>query len=468
MKILLIFCTLLLIRDSYSAITSVFNCYSMYSSNCEISSKTLTHDSDFKPKSNAPTSVTSFKIYSSTIPRLTPNVCLTLPNLIKFVAREISLEVVDVDTFIDCKKITEIDLEKNYITNFASNTFNRNPTLVNLQLWLNRLQFIPEDLFNNLGSLTTIDLSSNNLSYFPATIGRDMKKLTSLSLCNNRILDMDVKSFLEYVPSLVTLNLRDNDFECDRFREIKNELLAKKLTISTTTDTIRIRSYGIRKVDGVECVDKPTWNYLKMMRSLEGTVSNLTSNVTKTTEEFLKVKEEIKNVENSLTVKIEKNEEEITNFQSTKDELVIINENIDEIKRNSSENLESVYKRIDSDKDIIMSEVNENKVKFQTLSQYMDTELIKINENISSIEMLIAQDVEETYKKHEKSMGSHETSLTGLWTYVILLTLAFLAIAFGVGFLVKRYFNQVTFMVSKMTNVNGDLTSNQFENPHPL
>lgn len=447
----------------------------MYSSTCEITGKTLTiENSDFLPKSYAPTSVTTLKISSSTIPRLTASICKPFPNLNKIVVREVSLEEVDEDTFVQCKQLTEIDLEKNYITEFKKNTFNRNPTLENLQLWLNRLQSIDDDLFANLTTLTTIDLSSNNISHFPAVIARDMEKLTTLSLCNNRILDVETKEMLEHLPKLRTLNLRDNDLECGRWREIRADILAKNLNISTVTDTIRIRPYGIRKIDGVECVDKPQWEHLKTMRHMEGTIKELKSDVNKTEEEIVGAQEHIDKVKDTLSQQIAYNEIEIKNLESMKTDVNKVIDTVDQMRANTSVDLEKIYKRIDSDKTIIMQEVNENKVKFQTLSKYVDTELLNLKKNFSSKDQEIEDKIAKNDAKYKTLIEEAKGSNTGIWTFTILLAIAVLITALAAGIIIRRSYNRIMIVLNKVVGLkhvsDGDEERNgsEFVNPHPL
>lgn len=94
---------------------AIVTCYSV-DSTCRITGITLTLDTILIPKSNR--NVTSFEIYSSTLPRMTPSICEAFPNLYKIEARKVSLEVVNEDAFVLCKVIKTIDLAENNIVDF--------------------------------------------------------------------------------------------------------------------------------------------------------------------------------------------------------------------------------------------------------------------------------------------------------------------------------------------------------------
>lgn len=193
---------------------------------------------------------------SSTIPVLTSDICNSLPYLNRIDVHKNAIEIVDEDAFVNCSSLTKVELYENKIKQINPNTFNQNLRLQYIYLQKNLITEIPKNLFQNLTNLKELFLTENKIVEFPAEAMQNLTSLTNFGLQSNKMFDFDVEKCVEYIPNLQVIYLRDNNIECSRWTQIKENLLGSRISISNYIYSTRKRSYKISKVDGFECLTK--------------------------------------------------------------------------------------------------------------------------------------------------------------------------------------------------------------------
>jgi len=121
----------------------------------------------------------------------TPNIpsiiCEKFKNTQKIEIFARGLQIIDEDSFQNCKNLTHLNLYNNKIRQFHKNAFKENPELNQLLLWFNEITELPEDPFTNLQKLVRLDFESNNITVLPENIFNPLTGLDVLYLEKNLI-----------------------------------------------------------------------------------------------------------------------------------------------------------------------------------------------------------------------------------------------------------------------------------------
>lgn len=122
----------------------------------------------------------------------------------------------------DLMSLRALRLDNNQIGQITSSSFAGcccADTLLELDLSRNRIENIDADSFARLGNLVELNLSLNKLDYLPDSVFRPLKHVEKLSLAQNRIDEIDAA----HLHGLV--GLRELDLSRNKLNVIKPELL---------------------------------------------------------------------------------------------------------------------------------------------------------------------------------------------------------------------------------------------------
>ena len=116
----------------------------------------------------------------------------------------------------ELRNLMTLYLDDNALTNIPRNLFEHMNNLRQVSLIGNQLSFLEANLFLHNSLFLTLDLTSNFIQQFDVTVLRNVSGLKQLYLRKNQISIFD-ESFVNYVnktPSLVTLRIDNNSFDC--------------------------------------------------------------------------------------------------------------------------------------------------------------------------------------------------------------------------------------------------------------
>jgi len=129
----------------------------------------------------------------------TPNIpsiiCEKFKNTKKIEIFARRLQIIDEDSFQNCKNLTHLDLKNNKIRQFHKNAFKENPELNQLLLWFNEIAELPEDPFTNLQKLVRLDFELNKITKLPENIFNPLTGLHVLYLERNLIEELPINAF---------------------------------------------------------------------------------------------------------------------------------------------------------------------------------------------------------------------------------------------------------------------------------
>lgn len=216
--------------------------------------------------------VKTIRIRDSSIYKLTSDICKGFPKLEVLDVESIGIAKVSENALKDCHDLKEIYLGDNQIRLFKKHTFNRNKKLEIVSLWGNRLHHLDTNLFSNLVNLKRLILSANRLVHVCAYTFRDLTSLRTLTLHHNLLVDLNADKILSYLPNLFESNLGDNDFRCERLKEIRDVFKAGKVTLHNAPYKERIRPFD-EKIGGIECLNDE--NYEKLLEKSLVTVKEI-------------------------------------------------------------------------------------------------------------------------------------------------------------------------------------------------
>ncbi|XP_061119505.1 leucine-rich repeat transmembrane neuronal protein 4-like [Conger conger] len=118
---------------------------------------------------------------------------------------------VDAQAFRGIRRLKELILSSNRITQLHNTTFHPLPNLRNLDLSYNKLQALQPGQFQGLRKLQSLHLRSNGLTAVPVRAFLDCRSLEFLDLGYNRLRALTRTTFLG-MPRLAELHLEHNQF----------------------------------------------------------------------------------------------------------------------------------------------------------------------------------------------------------------------------------------------------------------
>jgi len=212
----------------------------------------------FKAHSNDPLKVEVVLIGEpSNLSVFTSDICDTFPNVQRIRTHKLELTEIDEDALKNCHHLKDFEIYAGKLQTIKTNTFNHVKTLD--YIGLQNLQLKGDfhgDLFKGLDKLTILDVSKTNINSLSVDLFRDLKNLESLYFFSNNIKDLDIEQLLKYTPNLKHINLRDNDFNCERLKVILSVL--KEANVDTNYANMypeipKDRTVVPAKVEDIEC-----------------------------------------------------------------------------------------------------------------------------------------------------------------------------------------------------------------------
>lgn len=160
---------------------------------------------------------------------LTSIVCLENPK--KLILFGKNIQRIEPGALYNCRSVEKIYLYENELKDLSRETFVSNMELIELSLSYNNLRFLDPDLFVSLEKLEILDLMCNELVYFPSELIRNCGNLKEVQLASNRLLDLDIRQLLIYMPKLVWFYFSVNSIGCTRADEIAKMILSRRVKV---------------------------------------------------------------------------------------------------------------------------------------------------------------------------------------------------------------------------------------------
>lgn len=146
---------------------------------------------------------------STNIPSI---ICIQFENLERIELRYLGIQIIDKNSFKNCKNLSWLDLGDNAISTIPEDTFSSNTELKRIMLSFNQLTNLPDNLFKNQQNLEYLSLSANKLSNRLDNILNPLINLTNLVLSGNQITSLKVEWF-SHLTKLKNLYLNTNQIE---------------------------------------------------------------------------------------------------------------------------------------------------------------------------------------------------------------------------------------------------------------
>ena len=128
----------------------------------------------------------------------------------EFIAKNVSLEDIYIDTFKNAQTLRYLILSQNKIQRLIDMSFSNVSSLQSLKLQNNQINSLGSRAFYGLKELRTLILSFNKIANLPLYIFRDLKSLEDLQVDNNLITVISCYQF-ERNLDLTSLHLENNE-----------------------------------------------------------------------------------------------------------------------------------------------------------------------------------------------------------------------------------------------------------------
>lgn len=283
---------------------------------CVFSSvNTTAEKSLFNPTADNPDFVKKVKFTTSTIHTLTNEICNTFPNLKELEMDQVSLEKIADAALYNCTKLVDVSFWTNELTDLPVDIFENNVLLETLTFQHNNLKQINPLIFSNLTKLKTIAINENYLTEFPVYKMPRIPSVVTLWIHHNDLTDLDEQEVFYKFPSLQTIYMEDNPFNCGRLKVILAAFQRKQITVDRWHDSPRDRNYTLTVVDTVDCLsDQEQEKYLSKER-----VNVLKEQLDEIEEEIGRINNMKKELNDSIAI-IDSKAKELTGNIETLDE----------------------------------------------------------------------------------------------------------------------------------------------------
>lgn len=125
-----------------------------------------------------------------------------------------------------------------------------------LNMATNKIKKLETGTFAALKNLKNLHLNNNQLKYLDGDTFKGLDNLKHLSLQSNLLFDFEVENARKYMPKSVEIFINDNDLLCDKWLELRGNLISSSTTIYFKRD----RSVPAEDHDGFLCLSKPVWD----------------------------------------------------------------------------------------------------------------------------------------------------------------------------------------------------------------
>lgn len=230
-------------------------CTTLVDKSCTFSGiRTTTLNQYFHPSSVDNDIIEQIKLYNSTIPVLTSELCEEFPILRSLRVINVSMKSFTSQAFEKCKSLTILQVWMNNLTELNQDLLITNQNLNEIDFQNNGLESINGKLFENLRLLTFLNVAENFLIEFPIHQFPVLDKLEYLFIHSNNLTDLDEHELLVKFPNLKYINLNNNLFDCDRLKIIINALRRNGVHILKWYEPMHVRNFNVNTVEEVVCL----------------------------------------------------------------------------------------------------------------------------------------------------------------------------------------------------------------------
>lgn len=174
-----------------------------------------------------------------------------------FNASHKKIKVVNPDALANCTSAKIIYLSYNEIETLDSNTFKSNEKAVELYLFGNKINYLPNDLFLPLKNLIYLQISKNPIGSTEPVLQGRLFQLQKLVIVQIGLFKLEAVDILQNLPNLKSIWLNHNFLECGTYNRIKAELVKHKVEAPEAT------TYP--DLVGSKCLDMTEWTYRYLM-----------------------------------------------------------------------------------------------------------------------------------------------------------------------------------------------------------
>lgn len=253
---------------------------------------------------------------SSSVPVVYDNVCQMFSNITKYFAHSIGIEIIDPETFKNCKTIQEIRLHDNQIKYLDENTFSNNRDLLTLDLSKNQLRSISGKLLKTTWELEFFSVSNNHLVEFPTNIICHLRKLSELHLHRNELIEVDAGGLVKCLSVLKRLSIDRNFLRCHGLDKILDIFKQHQVDLINVIRYRNMNDIDYSKTMG--CLNEQDWTVKNILREYPRMKNELTNSniiIQDLEKDIRKLKKDIqylKYVVTSIVYKIEDDENVFT------------------------------------------------------------------------------------------------------------------------------------------------------------
>lgn len=208
----------------------------------------------FYPTADNPMKVVQVELSNSKITTLTSELCVAFPNIQKLSMQRLLLKNIEEGALDQCIHMTYINFRDNELIEIPEKLFQRNLKLEFIDFNSNKITNFNPNILLNLDEIESLEISNNyitnlDLKNFPVLV-----QLYRLDISNNELTDLDEEEMMLKFPSLNTLFLKGNPFDCNRLRRIIENLEEKNVGISRMLYSKKNRSYSPEFIGYTECL----------------------------------------------------------------------------------------------------------------------------------------------------------------------------------------------------------------------
>lgn len=136
---------------------------------------------------------------------------------------DLRIWMLDIEVILDhalrsCKRLKIVNFYKNKLSIVDKTLLVDNPELTMAIFTDNQIEVVHPEAFKNNPKLEHLWLDSNSLKEFQ--ISTSLPALVELNLNSNSLLDLDIDRVLSRLSNLNKLSIGDNDFQCERMKQI--------------------------------------------------------------------------------------------------------------------------------------------------------------------------------------------------------------------------------------------------------
>lgn len=156
---------------------------------------------------------------------------------------------IDLYEIMAMSSLIDLRLGNNNLSHVSSTTFNNLRHLEILYLHNTNLPTIKVNMFENQRKLKLLHIGYNNIGMIDLRFLAALKKLETLYIDGNALTDLNTADINVHLPALQKIELRENEWKCDKLKIIMNYLKAYNIQLIST------ESFQDTNVDGIICVD---------------------------------------------------------------------------------------------------------------------------------------------------------------------------------------------------------------------